>query len=64
MNTPLWPLSWTFKQRRVAERKEFPLIGGTIDKNLETQTCVLRPKVVQWARHWSGFPHCFVNHNS
>ena len=51
MNTPLWPLSWTFKQRRVAERKEFPLIGGTIDKNLETQTCVLRPKVVQWARH-------------
>ena len=51
MNTPLWPLSWTFKQRRVAERKEFPLIGGKIDKNLETQTCVLCPKVVQWARH-------------
>lgn len=38
MNTPLWPLSWTFKQRRVAERKEFPLIGGTIDKSLEAQT--------------------------
>ena len=51
MNTPLWPLSWTFKQRRVAERKEFPLIGGTIDKSLETQTCVLHPKVVQWTRH-------------
>ena len=37
MNTSLWPLSWTFKQRRVAERKEFPLIGGKIDKNLETR---------------------------
>ena len=51
MNTPLWPLSWTFKQPRVAERKEFPLIGDTIDKSLETQTCVLHPKVVQWTRH-------------
>lgn len=51
MNTPLWPLSWTFKQRRVAERKEFPLIGGTIDKSLEAQTCVLHPKVVPWTRH-------------